>query len=346
MNAPAPGHPDLLGFPKPGRSLRRLVGWLLVLLIFVFWWRSLQRLGVDWGRVLGTARGREAYLLLAAAGAAGYVVLQAVTWRAIVAGLGRALPWVGCLRVWTTSNFARYLPGSMWHLVGRVYLGGEAGVSRATGALSVLLEQGLQLLAAILLVALTLPFWPPDTPVRRFAWLFAFVPLGLVAMYPRFFFPLLNHALRLLRREPVPASLRYRDLLAYLGLYLVTHLSNALALLFAVRALGAEWRTAPAVIGAGMVAWTIGVVSLLTPGGLGLREGLVTALLAPILGVDVAAVGALLWRAANILTEALGVVLFNALSWVQARRLPPVPASWSALPAGSGAAATRTDEPS
>ncbi|MCZ7567183.1 MAG: lysylphosphatidylglycerol synthase domain-containing protein [Ardenticatenaceae bacterium] len=295
---------------------KRFLGWPLVLVIFWFWWRSLQRLGVDWTGVLARAGGHEVDLLLALLGAAAYVILQAVTWREIVAGLVFRLSRLTSLRLWTITNFARYLPGSMWHLVGRVYLGKDAGVNRTTGALSVLLEQGLQLLAAILLFVLTLPFWPGGTVATHFAWLIAVVPLGLIAIHPRLFFPLLNAGLRLVGREPVPAPLRYRDLLGYLALYLVTHAANALALVFAVRALGGAWQTMPAVVGAGMLAWTIGVISLLTPGGLGLREGLVTLVLSPLVGVDVAAMGAVLWRAANILTEALCAVLFSAVRWL------------------------------
>lgn len=297
-------------------QFKRLLGWPLVVVIFWFWWRSLQGLGVDWAGVLAGTRGREGDLLLALVGAAAYVILQALVWRVIVTGLLTPLPWLSALRLWTMTNFARYLPGAMWHLVGRVYLGKDAGVNRAAGALSVLLEQGLQLLGAMLLFVLTLPFWPGGTVAARFTWLIALVPLGLVAIHPRLFFPLLNTGLRLARREPVQATLRYRDLLASLGLYLVTHATNALALLFAVRALGAPWSAMPAVVGAGMLAWTIGVISLLTPGGLGLREGLVTLLLGPLVGVEIAAVGAVLWRAANIVTEALCVLVFGALWWL------------------------------
>lgn len=301
------------------RRLKRLVGWPVVALIFWFWWRSLAQLGVDWGAVLAHARGAQHFLLLGLLSATGYVVLQALAWRLIVAKLVLSISWLVGFRLWTVSNFARYLPGSVWHLAGRIYLGREEGVDGKAGALSVLLEQGLQLLGALLLVVLTLPWWPSASVAGRFAWLVALVPLGLAAIHPRLFFPIVNFGLGLLRREPVPARLRYRDLLGYLVLYIATNATNALVLVFAVHALGAPWTTTPVVIGAAMVSWVAGVVSPVTPGGLGLREGLVTLVLGPVIGADVAAVGALLWRAANILTEAFCLLFFTFAHWLMER---------------------------
>ncbi|MDQ4077720.1 MAG: lysylphosphatidylglycerol synthase domain-containing protein, partial [Chloroflexota bacterium] len=210
----------------------------------------------------------------------------------------------------------RYLPGSVWHLLGRVYLGQRAGVGRGSGALGVVLEQSLQLLGALLLVTLTLPFWPAGSAVRSWAWLAALVPLGFIGIHPALFFPLLNRTLTLIGREPVPPTLRYRTMLGYLTRYLSIHLANGLALGFAVLALGMPLSIIPAVVGAALFAWTVGYLTVLAPGGLGLREWLVTAVLGPLLGLEVAAAGAILWRAANIVTEALGAVGFDLLGRV------------------------------
>ena len=62
-----------------------------------------------------------------------------------------------------------------------------------------------------------------------------------------------------------------------------------------------------------LFAWTVGYLTIFSPGGLGLRELLVTEALGPVVGREVAAVAALLWRLANLLTEALGALLFEFL---------------------------------
>lgn len=310
------------------RRVKQLLAWPVILAIFFFWWQTLERLGVDWAGTLGRARGREGFLLLALAGGLAFFALQAAIWRLIVSDLVAPVGWLRGLRLWALSNFGRYLPGAAWHLVGRVYLSKGAGVSRTTGALSVLLEQGLQLLTALLLFILTIPFWPSSSLVARFGWLVALVPLGLVVMHPRLFFPLVNWGLRRLRRAPLPPTLRYHDLLRYTALYLLAHGANALALVACVRALQGNWEHWPAVVGAGMVAWVAGVVNLLTPGGLGTREAVLSLALTALIGLDVTAAAALLWRAATLLTEALGVALVQG-TWVasgqgaQSRKVEP-----------------------
>ena len=207
----------------------------------------------------------------------------------------------------------RYIPGSVWHLVGRVVMGQGAGVNRTSGALGVLLEQSLQLLSALLIVGLSLPFWPADSFVRSWSWLALLVPLGFVVIHPRLFFPLLNFILTRLGREPITADLSYFMMCRYTIYYLLDHLANGLSLAFAIVALQAPLEVVPAVVGGALFAWTVGYLTILAPGGLGVREVLVTEALGPLVGREVAAVGALLWRAGNIITEALGAVIFDLL---------------------------------
>jgi len=287
--------------------LKRALSWPFVLLVLYFWWRTVRQLPL--AETLAQVRGNEGWLALAFVMAGLYLLGQAVVWRRIVADLGERIPWPVALRAWMLSNMGRYLPGSVWHLVGRVELGRGAGVARASGTLGVVLEQGLQVLAALLIVAASLPFWPASSIVRQWAWLALLVPVGLVAMHPRVFYPVLSWGLRRAGRQPLPVSLDYRHLMGYTAAYLLVHLANGLALAFAAVALGAPLTAVPAMVGAALFAWTAGYLWILAPGGLGVREVLVTAALAPLVGAEIAAVAAILWRLANVVTELLGAGL-------------------------------------
>ena len=175
----------------------------------------------------------------------------------------------------------------------------------------VVLEQSLQLLSALLIVGASLPFWGEGSYVSQFWWVALLVPLGLIFIHPRLFFPILNAVLTRLKRDPLPATLSYGMMLRYTLYYVVVHLCNGLALVASAAALGTSLSLAPVVLGGALFAWTIGYLMILAPGGLGVREVLVTEALGPIIGRDTAAVAALLWRAANILTEALGAIIFG-----------------------------------
>lgn len=295
----------------PWSHIKHLLAWPFILLIFFFWWRSIRELAL--AESLAQVRGNEGWLGVALLGAWLYLLGQAEVWRRILSALARPIPLLQGQRAWMLSNLGRYLPGAIWHFVGRVQLLRASGISRTEGTLGVMLEQGLQLLAALLLVALSLPFWPSESPVHSQRWLVGLLPVGLVALHPRLFFPPLNWLLARLGRPTLPPTLRYPQLLAYLLGYVGVHLANGLALGAAALALRAPLGYLPAIIGGALVAWTLGFLSPLTPGGLGVREATLGLLLAPLIGAERAALGAILWRASNLITEVLSALLLEAL---------------------------------
>jgi hypothetical protein len=258
-------------------------------------------------------RQHEELLLLSLLFAMAYLVGQALVWRNITGDLLATLPLWQSLRVWSLSNMGRYLPGSVWHLLGRIYLGQKAGMTRRDGALSLMVEQGLQFLAALIITTLSLPFWPEGSVVYRWAWLALLVPLGVAVSHPRIYFPVMNRLLTLMGREPVQATIPFGAMLRTLSFYIVVHLMNGLALVCVALALGVSASLAPAVVGAALFAWTVGFLTVVAPGGLGVREWLVTLVLSPLTGRDAAFASALLWRAANVLTEALAALVFDLL---------------------------------
>ena len=51
-----------------------------------------------------------------------------MVWRRILIGFGHYLPVAPATRIWSTSELARYLPGVIWQVAGRVYLVKPYGV--------------------------------------------------------------------------------------------------------------------------------------------------------------------------------------------------------------------------
>jgi hypothetical protein len=300
----------------PGRRLpiarlRRLLSWPLSLAVLYFWWRTARQQPLV--ETLAQARGQWELLTLMLVAAGLYLVGQAIMWRRVVAAMAMRIPWPVALRAWMLSNLARYLPGSVWHLVGRVEMGRDVGVERASGTLGVVLEQGMQLLSALLIVVASLPFWPASNIVRSYAWIALLVPVGLIAVHPRVFYPTLNAVLTRVGRKPLATNLTYRQLVSYTAAYVLVHLCNGLALAFAMLALGAPVTAVPAIIGGALFAWTVGYIVIFSPGGIGLRESMVSLALAPVVGGNIAFGGAVLWRVANIVTEVVGALTFDGV---------------------------------
>jgi hypothetical protein len=257
---------------------------------------------------------------LAFAAAVGWGALYfaglAVSWTLLLrttGGAARRVALADGARIWTGTMLSRYLPGNIWHIVGRVALAGSLGVSRAQVAASATVEQLLTLLGALALFALSLPFWRGGAGPE--AWLLLLVPFGLAFLHPRALGALLAAAATRLRRPELAWQYRYGELLRILGAYTLANLAAGLALWVTLGALApVEPGQLAFVAGAAAAAWAAGYLSFLTPSGLGVREAALAAMLAQAYPLPAAVVGSLVYRLALTLGElvAAGAALLLA----------------------------------
>ena len=120
--------------------------------------------------------------------------------RRILAGFGHNLPIAPATRIWSTSELARYIPGVIWQVAGRVYLVRPYGVRSGVCSTSQILELILFLLANVL-VATTCLLWNGfkhlHGPART--WLIAamlLVPVLMLLLHPRIFYGTADRTLR------------------------------------------------------------------------------------------------------------------------------------------------------
>ena len=180
-------------------------------------------------------------------------------------------------RIWSTSELARYLPGVIWQVVGRVYLVRPYGVNGAVCSTSQVLELILFLLANVL-VAISCLAWFGVKQMHETArfWLLFIVPLApvlLVLLHPRVFYRLLNSILGWLGKPPVENRLKFRVLIGLLGWSVLGLLWQSAAIwLITTGPLGLKLAKWWVVAGAYCLAWCAGFLAVWAPGGLGVRE--------------------------------------------------------------------------
>src|ERR1700730_7910148 len=80
-------------------------------------------------------------------------------WRAVLLRLGIRLDLRACLRIYLASEFVRYIPGNVWHVLTRILWVGKYGVSRSVAFASMTVELITKLAAAALVFAVSLLFW-------------------------------------------------------------------------------------------------------------------------------------------------------------------------------------------
>ncbi len=252
-------------------------------------------------------------------------------WRTVLKRLGYTLDLRPCLRIYLASEFVRYIPGNVWHVLTRILWVSKYGVSRSIAFASMAVELITKLAAGALVFAISLLFWGDTstisrllngTPVIMILGVVAIVAL-LVVLHPRVLNSLMNFALRLLKREPVVLPLRYRDILIVTLCWCASWCVAGCAFYILLLAL---WPAAPLLllpicIGIYAIVWDIGFVSFVTPSGLGARELSMVGLFAlvfPSLGF--ASLLAVLSRIVSTLAELLcvGIAYLSGGHQVQA----------------------------
>ncbi len=211
-------------------------------------------------------------------------------------------------RIWLLSMITRYIPGNVWHILSRVALADQIGVAAGRVLSSATIEQVLTLLGALALFGLTLPFWGIAAGAQ--AWLLLLLPLGLALLHPRVMGAALIWAAAKFKRPELAWHYSYRQVLVLLLAYVAANLCAGLALWTLLLGLTPVRSDQVAlVIGASALAWAVGYLSFLTPSGLGVREALLTTLLAQVYPLPVAIVGSLLFRLVLTIGEFLAVLV-------------------------------------
>jgi uncharacterized membrane protein YbhN (UPF0104 family) len=217
-------------------------------------------------------------------------------------------------RIWFLSNLARYVPGNVWSYVGAVELARREGVARRTTlavmALTQLLSVGVALLAGLpVLLA-------ERARLGRPALLGAVVVVVAAALAALFRRQLLALARRRLPGldpadlTPSPATVAIL-VVGYACYWAVTGLAFA-GLVASMYPLPAA--DVPLVVAAYAAAYAAGFLALLTPAGLGVREGVLVVALAPVLPAGPALVVALVSRLWMMLVELAGAAITHLLA--------------------------------
>jgi len=216
----------------------------------------------------------------------------------------------------------------------RILWVGKYGVSRPVAFASMTIELVTKLAAGALMFALSLLFWSDVGAIRN---LLNGTPLViglgvlltialLVVLHPRVLNGLLNMALRALKRTPITLSLRYSDILlitlAWCGSWFIAGCAFYVLLLALFP--GLPVAALPICIGIYAIAWDIGFVSIITPSGLGFREGAIGVLFLlalPTVPSAVAAIIAALSRLVSTLAELVCVSIAYVSGGTQMREV-------------------------
>ncbi|WP_405149978.1 hypothetical protein OG589_16315 [Sphaerisporangium sp. NBC_01403] len=300
----------------------RVAAYLLVLGFLGYQlWRVRDGLGeslrlVGWGNALLAAA------LAAVGGVPGFF-----GWRMLLAGLGTRLSLPVAVRVFFLAGLTRYLPGGVWPAVAHAAQARPLGEPPARLAGAFVASQGLAVVAGLAAGLVALPWLVASDPI----W-WALLPMLAAALVPlaapRLLGTLLGLAQRILRRgERTLVLPRRRTLLAVTGLMAVGWLVSGLHVTVLAVALGAPVSGAMTVgIGGFALSTVAGILTLVMPSGLGVREAVLGLTVATLLTgpglVTLVALSRVLITVGDVASTA---AVLGLLAWAGRRRARPSP---------------------
>lgn len=250
-------------------------------------------------------------------------------WSWILRELNQPASGTWGVLVYLKTNIAKYLPGNVWHLYGRVMAAKQAGFPIGAATLSVVLEP-LLMAAAALTIALT-------TFHSQQAWLQILSLLGvLMIVHPRFLNPLLNRVSRIKAKalsqqaegeeqnasnkssdasHPPSTQLKRYPFLPLLGELLFVLLRGMGFLLTVLVLTPVNLAQLPIIFSAFSFAWLLGLVIPGAPGGIGVFEATAIALLNSQFPPAVVLGSVALYRLISTVAEAGGA----GLAWLDDR---------------------------
>jgi hypothetical protein len=289
MERAAVAQPEIVAVPGPRTGMRRLwfgLQWLLGLAVAYFVVTSVV---ANWGQIKNSQARVEldagALATAAAMVLASYAVLIGA-WRIVLAGWSgpTRLRYVEAARIWCLSNLARYVPGKVWQIGGMAALAKRAGVSPWAAAGSAIIVQLVSVATGALITGLAAPEW------KAHPW--AVAGCGMIAagtaaalawrtgtgLLSRWMGAMLGRRLEL---EPVGKA----ALLVAAAVSTLAWLAQGVALYLCATGLVGPTRlgvwSAVGIFTGGTLA---GLLAVFTPGGLGVREGVLGLWLAPLMG--------------------------------------------------------------
>lgn len=227
------------------------------------------------------------------------------SWLAAITDSGVVLPVRDGLRIYGVGQIGKYLPGSVWPVLTQARLGRRIGISPLRMASGATLGLAVSVCSALVLGIVLLPF-SGAAAVRQLWWTpLAAIPL-IVVLMPAVLNRLIVWAARVLRRGEVESGYTLRGIGLSAGWAAVGNLFFGLHIFCLGHALGVtSFRDYLLSVCAYSLAAAIGVLVIFVPAGAGVREGVLIAVLAPVLTVDAALAIALVSRVVLILVDVL-----------------------------------------
>ncbi|MCP3929187.1 MAG: hypothetical protein GY705_08820 [Bacteroidetes bacterium] len=309
--------------PRNKELFVKIIRYVFVSAIVMFVANSLLRalITVDW-KIITFAYGKlllGTVLVLSSACVASFVYMK------IYAILGNKLSLVETFILATVPPLGKYIPGKVMSLVGHASLAKLFGIRLAVAGFAALLFIIVGLSSGVVLGVLLIYLGQYNLVEWKFAnqlLLLAVVPTIIILVWPNLYWNIVNVALERFRKRSVNVQFTFStNLIMFIGLFFVNGLFIGGSVLAGLGVTSTDLSLLPIVVGIACFANVSGYLVLFSPGGIGIRDGILYYLLITIMDESVAALLTVVLRVLQTVADVfLAIVGTSLLMWLKANK--------------------------
>lgn len=232
-----------------------------------------------------------------------------LVWRRSLEELGSSVRIPAASKIYLIGQLGKYVPGSFWAFVIQMELARKVGVPRPRSMTASIVAFTVNLVTGLGVGLLVIP-----SVAHSDAWRYAAVAVLLLvlaaALSPPVLTRLVDLLMRMLKRPPLERPVTWAGMLAGASWSLAGWLAYGLSAWILVVAAGAPaGRSLPLCLAGVALAMNAGVIVVIAPSGIGVREAVLVAALAPVLDTSAALAIALVLRVLFTLGDLLAAAV-------------------------------------
>lgn len=280
--------------------LKRIVKLILFIAVIYFAGRQLTK---NWTGVVEYSWNLNySYLIISFVLHMVTLVLFSKSWCTVLEALGHRIGWIQGFKISYLANLGRYIPGKFWQIFGMIYLLRQVNIGKKTAFASWALSWMYGLPPAFLLSGIAAFFYRDllsgllggffDKYIYIAGFLILVIAMSIVFLFvPDYSIKFLNFILKILKREKADFKFKKVMALRVFAIYFISWIIYGTAFYFLIKGLDPTSEV-PLMVGLGsfVLAYVVGLLALFSPGGLGVRELILNALLSPFFGPVVAGI--------------------------------------------------------
>ncbi len=236
-------------------------------------------------------------------------MLVAYTWKRNLAILKEHISFMTALKINALATLLKYAPGKVWGILGKVYIAKKDGISEHSSIVTISLETILYLLGGLILFSISATSVLKSNALYKFYLLI--IPMCLIIIYPRVLIAITNFFLQRFKRPKIDIMPNYFQILELLILYTCSWILQGIGVFFLINSFYPVSITKMLTIsGLHAFSWVVGFLSIITPAGLGVKEGIFSYFLTFIVPTGIATLVAIIVRIWGTIGEILYSLIF------------------------------------